>query len=125
LARPAGAVGNSQEAIHGQEPTRNLQPDAFPVHGQGQAGLIHLGNRTICEFAGEKIVGKTDYQLKWTAKADGLRDDDAEVWKIGQPIFAHEYVNQSEEGKATLNVCKFLGELDGEACVMGISFVME
>ena len=105
-----GAVGNSQGAIHGKEPTRNFQPDAFPVLGQGQEGSTHLGNRTICEFAGEDVAGKTDYQLKWAAKADGLRDDDATVWKTGEPIFAHEYVDQSEEGKATLNVCKFLGE---------------
>jgi hypothetical protein len=70
-------------------------------------------------------VGKTDYQLKWSAKADGLRDDDEKVRKNRQPIFAHEYVDRSEAGKATLSVCKFLGELDGETCVMDVSFVIE
>ena len=97
----------------------------FLFWAKDKEGRYVWGNRTIYEFAGEDVVGKTDYQLKWAAKADGLRDDDDKVWRNGEPIFAREYVDRSEDGKATLNVCKFLGELDGEKCVMGVSFVIE
>ncbi len=97
----------------------------FLFWAKDKEGRYVWGNRTICEFAGEDVVGKTDYQLKWSAKADGLRHDDEVVLKNRQPIFAHEYVDRSEDGKATLSVCKFLGELDGETCVMGVSFVIE
>ena len=45
--------------------------------------------------------------------------------RTGEPIFRHEHVDQSEKGKATLSVCKFVGELDDERCVMGVSFVID
>ena len=96
----------------------------FLFWAKDKEGRYVWGNRTICEFAGEDVVGKTDYQLAWAAKADGLRDDDNKVLKTGRPIFAHEYVDRSEDGKATLSVCKFLGDLNGEPCVMGVSFVI-
>lgn len=97
----------------------------FLFWAKDKTGRYLWGNRTICDFAEEDVVGKTDYQLKWAAKADGLRADDREVLDTGKPIFRHEYVDMSKEGKAILNVCKFLGELDGETCVMGVSFVIE
>jgi hypothetical protein len=34
-------------------------------------------------------------------------------------------VDESGQGKATLSVCKFVGELDGKKCVFGVSFVIE
>jgi len=93
----------------------------FLFWAKDEAGRYIWGNRTICEFAKEDVAGKTDAELPWAADAEGLREDDAEVWKTGKPIFRHEYVDQ---GKTTLSVCKFLGELDGEKCVMGVSFVI-
>lgn len=83
------------------------------------------GNRVINDFAKQDVVGKTDAELPWTDNAEELRADDREVLRTGKPIFRHEYVDQSEKGEATLSVCKFLGELDGTKCVMGISFVIE
>jgi len=83
-----------------------------------------LGQSRHLRVRKEDVAGKTDYELMWAADADGLRADDKEVLRTGKPIFRHEYVDKSETGKATLNVCKFLGELDGNRCVMGVSFVI-
>jgi len=97
----------------------------FLFWAKDEAGRYIWGNRTICEFAKEDVAGKTDAELVWAADAEGLREDDAQVLKTGKPIFRHEHVGQSGSGKATLSVCKFLGELDGKKCVMGVSFVIE
>jgi PAS domain-containing protein len=97
----------------------------FLFWAKDEEGRYLWGNRAICEFAKEDVAGKTDYELMWAADAEGLRADDQEVLKTGKPIFRHEYVDKSKEGKATLNVCKFPGELDGMRCVMGVSFVIE
>jgi len=96
----------------------------FLFWAKDEEGRYLWGNRAICEFAKEDVVGKTDSELMWAADAEGLRADDKEVLNTGKPIFRHEYVDKSREGKATLNVCKFLGELDGRRCVMGVSFVI-
>jgi len=96
----------------------------FLFWAKDEEGRYLWGNRAICEFAKEDVVGKTDSELMWAADAAGLRADDKEVLNTGKPIFRHEYVDKSREGKATLNVCKFLGELDGRRCVMGVSFVI-
>jgi PAS domain-containing protein len=82
-------------------------------------GRYIWGNRTICAFAKEDVVGKTDAELMWAANAEGLRADDVEVLRTKQPIFRHEYVDKSEKGKATLNVCKFPAELDGKHASWG------
>lgn len=87
-------------------------------------GRYIWGNRTINAFARQDVAGKTDDELLWADNADALRTDDREVLRTGEPIFRHEYVDQSEKGKATLSVCKFPGELDGARCVMDVSFVI-
>lgn len=84
-----------------------------------------MGNRSINTFAKEDVAGKTDYELPWSANADRLRTDDKEVLRTREPIFRREYVGKSGKGRTTLSVCKFLGELDGTRCVMGVSFVIE
>jgi PAS domain-containing protein len=97
----------------------------FLFWAKDEEGRYVWGNRTINNLAKEDVAGKTDYELPWSADADGLRTDDKEVLRTGEPIFRHEYIDRPGKGRTTLNVCKFLGELDGTRCVMGISFVIE
>ena len=88
-------------------------------------GRYIWGNRTINAFARQDVAGKTDDDLPWAGNAEALRTDNREVMRTGEPIFRHEHVDHSEKGKATLSVCKFVGELDGARCVMGVSFVID
>ena len=88
-------------------------------------GLYAWGNRAINEFAKQDVVGKIDDELPWADNAEALRADDREMLGTGEPIFRHEVFDRSKKGKATLSVCKFLGDLDGTKCMMGVSFVIE
>ena len=97
----------------------------FLFWAKDEEGTYVWGNKTINDFAGENVVGKTDYELQWSADADRLREDDKRVWKTGKTEYVHEYVDRSKRGRATLNVCKFIGDLDGKRCVFGVSFVIE
>jgi PAS domain-containing protein len=99
----------------------NDMPFLFWV--KDEAGRYLWGNRAISQLAGTEIVGKTDHELPWAADADGLRVDDNQVFETGKPRFVHEYVNKPD--KITLNVCKWLGVLDGKKRCFGISFVIE
>ena len=100
----------------------NSMPFLFWV--KDKDGTYLWGNKVINDLAGENVVGKKDDELVWKLSAEGLRKDDEIVWDTGNPIFKHEYVDHSGDGKATLNVCKFIGEYDGNRCVFGISFVI-
>ena len=62
-------------------------------------------------------VGKHD-------SAERLRDHDRKAFQAGKAQFLHEYVNESSNGKVTLSVCKWPGDLDGDRRTFGISFVM-
>ncbi len=95
----------------------------FLFWAKDEEGRYIWGNRAIDAFAKQNVVGKTDDELPWANNAEDLRADDKEVLRTGEPVFRHEYVDRSEKGKATLSVCKFLGELDGTRCVMGVSFI--
>ncbi|WP_372928548.1 PAS domain-containing protein [Methyloceanibacter sp.] len=97
----------------------------FFFWAKDEEGRYVWGNRSINTFAKEDVAGKTDYELPWSANADRLRTDDKEVLRTREPIFRREYVGKSGKGRTTLSVCKFLGELDGTRCVMGVSFVIE
>ena len=97
----------------------------FLFWAKDENGRYIWGNRVINDFAGQDVAGRTDAELPWRDNAEELRADDRDVLRTGKPIFRHEYVDKSEKGKATLSVCKFLGELDGTSCVMGVSFVVE
>jgi PAS domain-containing protein len=86
----------------------------------------HLfGNKVICDLAGEDVVGKTDRELVWAKDADALQAHDKQVLETGKTSNIHEYVQQSRHGEATLNVCKWAGDLDGRKCCFGISFIIE
>jgi PAS domain-containing protein len=86
----------------------------------------HLfGNKVICDLAGEDVVGKTDRELVWSRDADALQAHDRQVLESGKTSYIHEYVQQSHHGEATLNVCKWAGDLDGRKCCFGISFIIE
>lgn len=70
-------------------------------------------------------MGKTDYELPWAENVEKLRAVDQQVLETGRTQFIHEYVDDSGQGKVTLNVCKFVDELDGSRCAFGISFVID
>jgi len=88
-----------------------------------EEGKYLWGNRAIDQLARETVAGKTDYELPWAADADGLRAADKEVITTGKPKFLREYVKKPSG--VTLNVCKWVGELDGKKRCFGISFVTE
>ncbi len=101
----------------------NSMPFLFWV--KNEEGVYIWGNNTINTFAGGNVVGKTDLELPWADTADALVAHDNAVLDSGQTSFSHEVVHKSARGEATLNVCKFSGELDGVRCTFGVSFVIE
>jgi PAS fold len=108
--------------------SRNLGVmDEMPVifWAKNEQGVYIWGNKTIHEFAGENVVGKTDHELPWSDTADALVEHDNKVLADNKPAYMHEFVHKSSKGEATLNVSKFVGELDGVRCTFGISFVIE
>ena len=82
-------------------------------------------NKAIEDLANGEILGKTDDELPWAENAGKLREADNKVLETGKTQYIHEYVDDSSKGKVTLNVCKFAGELDGQKCAFGISFVID
>ncbi|MEO1089857.1 MAG: PAS domain-containing protein [Pseudomonadota bacterium] len=101
--------------------------DSMPVvfWAKNEQGVYIWANKTMDEFGGGNVVGKTDYQLPWVDTADALIEHDNQVLASNKPGYSHEVVHKSSKGEATLNVCKFPGELDGVRCTFGISFVVE
>ncbi|MEM7177429.1 MAG: PAS domain-containing protein [Pseudomonadota bacterium] len=96
----------------------------FLFWAKGVDGTYLWGNKTINTFGGGSVVGKSDYELPWADTADALVAHDNLVLEKGEADFMHEVVHQSSQGEATLNVCKFPGELDGIPCTFGVSFVI-
>jgi len=88
-----------------------------------EPGKYLWGNQAIDALAKQKVAGKTDHELPWAADADGRRVADQEVMATGKPQFVPEQVKNP--GGVTLSVCKWAGELDGQKCCFGISFVIE
>ncbi|MEM8956118.1 MAG: hypothetical protein AAGD22_18340 [Verrucomicrobiota bacterium] len=101
----------------------NVMP--FLFWAKNKEGRYLWGNRAIDDFAGCEVAGKMDCELPWADTADALVENDASVLASGKPSYIHELVHQSAKGEATLNVCKFPGELDGIECTFGVSFVIE
>ncbi len=99
----------------------NEMPFFFWV--KDEEGGYLWGNRAISQMAKEDIIGKTDHELPWADNADALRAVDKQVLETGKPSFLHEYVDKPS--KATLSVCKFVGEFDGKRCAFGVSFIIE
>jgi len=97
----------------------------FLFWAKDEQGKYLWGNRTISQFASGDVVGKTDRDMVWADNAEVLQAADKQVFSTGKPIFRHEKIDKSSRGQATLNVCKWLGELDGTRCCYGISFVIE
>lgn len=87
-----------------------------------EGGTYRWGNKTIVDLAGGEIVGRTDDELPWAVNAEKLRDHDRQAIQAGKAQFLHEYVDDSKQGKITLSVCKWPGELDGTKGIFGISF---
>ena len=101
----------------------NEMPFLFWV--KDEDGRYLWGNRAISRLAKEEVIGKTDHELLWAENAEALRAVDQQVLETGKTRFLHEYVDKSGHGKVTLNVCKFVGELDGQKSVFGVSFIIE
>ncbi|MEM0914494.1 MAG: PAS domain-containing protein [Planctomycetota bacterium] len=83
------------------------------------------GNAKINKEAKQPVAGKLDADMWWKDDAPMLIEHDKQVFATGEPIFLQEHVLKSDEGDLTLNVCKWLGELDGEPHCFGISFVID
>lgn len=94
---------------------------------KNKAGVYLWGNQTICRFAGEDVAGKTDYVLVWSENADALVAADKQVFETGRPITLEEFVDNSSQGKGDyyFNVCKWLNDIDGHPCCLGLSFIVE
>lgn len=103
--------------------TFNAMP--FLFWAKSAEGRYLWGNNAINKFANQDVTGRCDDELPWADNAEALRADDREVLRTGAPLYQHEFVDRSSKGKATLSVCKFLSDLDGTKCVMGVSFVIE
>ena len=101
----------------------NEMPFLFWV--KDEEGTHLFGNKVICDQAGEDVVGKTDRELVWAKDADSLQAHDKQVLETGKTSYIHEFVQQSRHGEATLNVCKWAGDLDERKCCFGISFIIE
>ena len=101
----------------------NEMPFFFWV--KDEQGKYLWANQALSQFAQEEVIGKTDYDLIWAENADALRAVDQQVLETGKTRYLHEKVDKSGHGKATLNVCKFVGQLDGKKHVFDISFVIE
>jgi PAS domain-containing protein len=86
----------------------------------------HLfGDKAICDLAGEDVVGKADRDLVWRKDADALRAHDRHVLESGRTSFIQEHVRQSAHGDASLDICKWVGDLDGRRCCFGNSFIIK
>jgi len=101
----------------------NKMPFFFWV--KDEEGKYIWANNALSELANGEIVGKTDRELPWSKNSETLRAADRQVLETGKAEFIHEYVDESDEGKITLNVCKFAEEFDGNKCAFGISFVID
>jgi hypothetical protein len=81
---------------------------------KGEAGRYLWVNQALAEMAQQAIVGKTDHELGWAADAEALRAADNQVLETGKTLYLREYAHFPGRGKVTLNVYKFVGELDGK-----------
>ncbi|MEB3322339.1 MAG: PAS domain-containing protein [Synechococcaceae cyanobacterium] len=97
----------------------------FLLWVKDENGYHLFGNKAICDLAGENVLGKRDNDLIWANDAEALQAHDRKVLESGKTEYLHEYVQKSSNGQATLNVCKWAGELDGQKCCFGISFVID
>ena len=110
---------------------KNLSPGAIGIRGLSLAEQIELAAKSgfggidfsVREAA--DLASDPEFASYLRMRADALQTDDHRVFETGEPSFQHEYVDKSSRGKATLNVCKWLGELDGEKRCFGISFTIE
>ena len=101
----------------------NAMPFLFWV--KSKEGKYLWGNQAISLLADEDVVGKTDYELVWADNAAALQAADKQVFESGKPKYLREQVGESSQGQATLNVCKWIGTLEGKECCFGVSFVIE
>jgi PAS domain-containing protein len=101
----------------------NSMPFYFWV--KDEAGRYLWVNKALAKIAQQDMVGKTDRDMGWAADAEGLRADDKKVLETGKTLYIREDAHVPGRGKVTLNVCKFVGELDGRKGVFGVSFVID
>jgi len=80
--------------------------------------MAQLGSR-------EEIIGKTDMDLIWAGDSDTIRKNDREVLKTGKTLKTQESVKTSSGETLTAQVCKFVGELDGEKCLVAFAIIKD
>lgn len=101
----------------------NDMPFLFWV--KDQDGKYIWGNQTIVNHAGEEIAGKTDDELVWSDNAEIIQASDQIVFESGETKNTQDYAAEFSGGKTRLNVCKWLGDLEGEIVCFGLSFVVD
>ena len=84
-------------------------------------------NEAVCQLAQlgsrEEIIGKTDLDLIWADSSDGLRQNDREVLETGKTFKGQESATLPSGEMVTALACKFVGELDGKKCLIGIAIM--
>ena len=90
-----------------------------------EAGRYLWTNQALKEMAKQDLIGKTDREVGWAADAEALRADDQKVLETGQPLYLCENAEVPGRGQVTLNIRKFLGELDGKKSVFGVSYISD
>ena len=101
----------------------NQMPFSFWI--KDETGKYVWCNRAVSQLAKGEVIGKTDRELIWADNADEFQADDKQVFETGKPIYRHEHMDESSQGKVTHSVCKWLGELDGKKQCFGIAFFIE
>lgn len=87
-------------------------------------GVYLWGSTPMDHFAGGTVIGRTDADFGPDAGSDStaaaLLANDRTVLESGKPLFTHEQI----EGAGNVSVCKWPGELDGQAVTFGVSFLV-
>ena len=97
----------------------------FLLFAKDKEGKYLWHNQAVTELANREIIGKTDLELMSPEYAEALRATDRKVWTTGRTSVLKEEVEAPQQGKVSLQVCKFVGELAGQKCVFGVAFVLE
>lgn len=87
--------------------------------------LVYLGcNAIFAHDAGfaapDNIVGKDDYQMKWSAQAESYRNDDRQVIESGQPKLLIEEQQTTPDGSSIALLTNKIPLLNGDGEISGV-----
>jgi len=81
----------------------------FFAWAKDQEGRYLWTNKALEQFAGENIIGKNDYEVRWADYADALTKVDQEVLSTGKTHCLYEPASTPEGNEVNAPVCKFAG----------------